>query len=276
MNHVALLLLLTTITYAKAQIDTNNGDIAQSIVVAKNDLLDTSETVWEQTTAMFEQMNLIWDQVATNTSQLYITSDQTDVKEMLTIPACVVGLPIEHEYNSTLTHVFMCCHRRRFSPLRRIVHLATSMLTDGTTDSVGTTPEKVLTNIGEMMKTDMQGYVSRACKDDISIHVPEQNIINSVGYNVVAGEILSMYQFVQISISSLLSCIYEPVLPPYCISSTPLMLANMSIPSLLYESNPNFAVFCNFGKLQAYETYRTSAKCQQSDWQKALLGASSL
>lgn len=259
-----------------AQIDTQNGDIAQSIAIAKNDNLETSETAWLQTTALLEEMNRVWEIVANRTAQLYISVDQADVKTMLLNPACIVRPAIEHEYNSTATHEFMCCHRKRFSPLRRIVHMATSALTDGVTDSIGTTPEKVLTNIGEMMKTDMQGYVSRGCKDDISIHVPEQNIVNSVGYNVVAGEILSMYQFVQVSISSVLACIYDPILPPYCISDTPLMLSNMTIPSLLYESNPNFGAFCSFDKLQAYETYRITATCTQSDWTKAMAGPSSL
>lgn len=261
---------------ANAQIDTSGGEIAKSLNTANAELESESMLAWSRTLILFEEMNSLWTEVSQNASRLYIPGDQPDVLNMLRQPDCLVRISDQHRFNGTSTHEFMCCHRRRFAPLRRIVHIATEKLTDSITDSFGTSPEKVLLGIGEMIKNDMQGYVWRGCKDDISFHTPQQNIVRSIGYNMVAGEITALYEFVKISISSLLACIYDTPLPPYCISDVPLQIGNMSIPSLLYESNPNFAIFCSQEKLEAFEVFRIEGDCTEEDWAKALVGPTSL
>jgi len=273
---ISVLVTLSVCSKAEAQVDTSGGEIAKSINAANAALVAEAELSWQRTLVLFEEMNELWTGLAHNASRLYVPTDQADVRDMLTVPECVVRDAEQHEFNGTASHEFMCCHRSRFAPLRRIVHLGTEALTDSVTDSFGTSPEKVVTNIGDMMRNDMQGYVWHGCKDDVSFHTPEQNLVRALGYRLVAGEITSMYQFVKVSLSSLLACIYDAPLPPYCVSDAPLQLSNMSIPSLLYESNPNFAVFCSQEKLEAYEDFRITGTCTDEDWAKAKVGPAAL
>lgn len=269
-------IILFNIPRATAQIDTNNNDIANSINNEATTKETTSDKRWKATTALMSEMNRLWAGVAANASQLYIPADQPTVATMLQTPECIVNSFTHHRLNHTATHEFFCCHRRRFAPLRRIIHLGNQQLIEGTTDGTDDTPEKTLYNIERMMTVDMHGAVWGACKDQLKFHTPEWDTASSLGYDLVAGAVISMYQFVEINLSSLLSCVYDAPLPPHCISSTPLALANMSVPQLLYESNPHAASFCSAPKLAAFDTFLATAQCNGASLTQARAGAAAL
>lgn len=253
----------------RAQVDTPEGDIAQSVQNTANDLAATGLTTWGDTCFIFEQMNAQWAIVANGASRLYNATSQVDVEAMLTVPECVVRPvgtlfdtdTLTHLRNATTTHEFLCCHRMRLSPLRRIVEQATRKFLEGATDSLGSLPEETLLNIRDMMANDRLGFLSGACKDDLTIHTPELRLVRALSARLVGGNLLSAYEFLAINIQSMLNCVEEPVLPAYCLTSDPLELSDSGIAALVYESNPQVAEFCSASALSDFETYRLTATC---------------
>jgi hypothetical protein len=244
-----------------AQIDTPSGDVSNSWASAATQKTVEGLDLWEPTLAIFEEVNAEWEIIARNASQLYTAANQSSVYEMLTTPECVVEDIDQTLAVSTETYRFLCCHRRRLAPLRRIIFQATSHLTEGATDSLSSLPEEMILNIGFLMDNDRLGYLLTACIDDESILVPEQHVVRALGARLVGGNLLSRYTFVKVNLGSLLGCIQSPFLPDYCKTSQPLDLGDTEIGALVFESNPMFSKCCNDTALAEFDTYRTSATC---------------
>lgn len=244
-----------------ADTDTPGGDVANSISNAAATISRDGRVIWDDTVEIFAEANRKWDTIARNASLLYAPANQSAVYQMLTIPECVVRPVDEHIFVATYTYEFLCCHRRRLAPLRRIIHQANDMLTEGTTDSLSSTPEQMILNINDMMENDRLGFLVAACKDDVSIHTPEQSLVQGLGARLVGGDLLSSYLFLEVNLGSLLGCVQSPTLPPYCKSNAPLDIGDTDIAGFTFESNPLFAKCCNETALAEFDAYRLSATC---------------
>jgi hypothetical protein len=245
----------------RTQPDTPGGDIQESLTVSRNDIIADGKTKWDDTVAIFESTNKQWTRVAKNASALFIASNQSTVLDMLQEPECVVQSSDDHRINGTATLEFLCCHRRRLAPLRRILDMAYTKLTENVADALSTTPEQVIKNINDIMENDLLGSLLEECIDDPSINTPQAQVVRVLGARIVGVDLLCAYEFVVINLSSLLQCIQEPVLPDYCISNQPLELSDGQIAVIAFESNPDVAAVCSAQKLQAFENFRLFPAC---------------
>lgn len=255
-----------------AAIDTTRGDIEKSIndEIARLELLSKNE--WVKLVNMMNQLNTQWDALVSDMASVFVPSDALLVNTTLLSPVCIVQSATTHRLDGTPSHAFFCCHRGRLSPLLKIFTQAQTHFFGQTDTFFSWSLEEFILNIKNSMLNDMQGFVWKTCKDDIRIHIPEQNYVRALGYFLVGGSTSSLYDFIDISIQSFKGCITQ--IPPAtrCISTSAIGPGSINTTFLEIENNAVFRNFCSTQALDAFDSFQTTGACNVADWEKSLVG----
>jgi len=247
--------------YAQMNSPQNEEMTNASLAYYASDLSAQGIALWEDEVVWMADVNTALQYVVGNISLFY---NDTAVVHALNATTCTVQSPYMYYTNYTPVHEFGCCHVRKLKTpalLKLHADLYTLYLGAASVPSIGSDDVlDVLVNLIRDAETARLSYESGACKDDVSIHIPETVWLLLDGSTKRIAWLLHLYNNLSVSLSSLSTCVLPPILGNAdaigCLYTSPISSAQINVNLNFTFSDMAVQAVCSNSAIASLESAR--------------------